>query len=257
MKKRTSIAVAGSLAIVLLMPTPALAAPRFFDCAVGFWDPMGGTMGPYTLGMGQLVDVAVSNNNIFALTVSVDELFSGQTQSATIAQGSSTTFHFSAFGAEPIAYRFQLRTASTSVIARFDFFSTFCGKETGKITSDVSGKCLRKRSGNAVIWDCSKSNSWTWGNTTIVGGWDRTIRASGCLTATGTATGSKVVVSSCVSGSTSQRWEQQSDRTIMNLASGLCLGYADTTNGTLIKMRICDNTNPRQRWELPIATVPL
>jgi hypothetical protein len=255
-----------SAVLLMLIPLLSTAAPASaatlakFNCAFGIWDTSGGTEGPYSLGMGQSVDVVVRNNNVVGLTVSVDELNWGTSQSAVIAPYSSHTFSWSAFGAEPLSYRFRLRTASTSVIARYDFNSYFCGLQTGKVTSDLSGKCMRSYSGKAVIWDCGSAGSWTWGYSTQLYGWDMTIRAGGkCLDVAGTAAGSKAILATCDQYDYYQQWRELSDRTIRNGQSGLCLvdPNGSTVNGTQLEARACDSSKPQQRWTLPSTPIVL
>jgi lysophospholipase L1-like esterase len=113
---------------------------------------------------------------------------------------------------------------------------------TGALVSSASGRCLDVPGSNAangtqpIIWDCSGGANQRW---TANG---QALQALGkCLDSpTNAAAGSKAQLWDC-NGAANQRWNRNSNGTISNVASGLCLdvnGRA-TANGSLVILWTC------------------
>lgn len=118
------------------------------------------------------------------------------------------------------------------------------------LVSAASGRCLdvpNSSTANGVqpiIWDCSGRPNQQW---TVSG---QSIQSLGkCLDSpTGAAAGSKVQMWAC-SGAANQRWTLNSNGTISNAGSGLCLDVSGnaTANGTLVILWTC-TAAANQRW---------
>lgn len=119
------------------------------------------------------------------------------------------------------------------------------GSRTGRITG-ASGLCLDGDGpdGRDKIrrWECNGTAGQTW---TVAD--DGTVRALGrCLQ----APGEQPRLQTC-DGATAQRWRPGPAGSLVNQASGLCLGASDTADGRAPqRMAVC-NQSDAQRWTLP------
>ncbi|MGA5302052.1 ricin-type beta-trefoil lectin domain protein [Nucisporomicrobium flavum] len=114
----------------------------------------------------------------------------------------------------------------------------------------ASGRCLDVPGSSTtngvqpIIWDCSGAANQRW---TVDG---QTLRSLGkCLDSpTGATSGAKAQLWDCHSG-TNQRWTINSDGTIRNQQSGLCLDVTGggTANGTTVVLSSC-TASANQRW---------
>lgn len=123
---------------------------------------------------------------------------------------------------------------------------------SGAIRLDLGGKCLDHGTG-VRIWNCNGTVSQDW---TLAQ--DGTIRALGeCLTESGTAFKSQVVLAKCT-GAASQRWQAQDEAAttgdgwtgpaFVNGASGHCLGDpGGDTNGVYVEVLAC-NVGASKTW---------
>ena len=113
---------------------------------------------------------------------------------------------------------------------------------SGALVSAASGRCLDVPGSNTtngtqpVIWDCGGGANQRW----TAGG--QTLQSLGkCLDSpTGATAGTKVQLWDC-SGGANQRWNRNTNGTISNVASGLCLdvnGRA-TANGSTVLLWTC------------------
>lgn len=124
------------------------------------------------------------------------------------------------------------------------------GPATSALVSAASGRCLDVPNSNPangvqpIIWDCSGRTNQRW---TVNG---QTIQSLGkCLDAPlGAAAGSKVQIWDCT-GAANQRWNLNTNGTISNAASGLCLDVSGngTANGTPVILWTCTSA-ANQRW---------
>jgi beta-glucanase (GH16 family) len=121
---------------------------------------------------------------------------------------------------------------------------------TGRIAG-LAGKCVEAAgatSGNAVrLNQCNGSpeQSWTMGT-------DGTVQAMGrCLSTSGTANGTKTQLLDC-DGTSAQVWQAQTNRQLLNPASGKCLDVTDkrSDNGTPIQIWECWGAS-NQIWDVP------
>jgi len=112
-------------------------------------------------------------------------------------------------------------------------------------------------SGN-TIWAYTANNTgaqnWTGSTSGVVpaGYWNFATEGPYCLTASGSTSGSPVVLDPCV-GSSAQAWEAVVSGSYYNLHpannTGLCLDVrgAGTASGTIVQVYTCNNTNA-QNW---------
>jgi len=129
----------------------------------------------------------------------------------------------------------------------------------GPIRLDLGGKCLDDGTG-VRIWQCNGTGPQNW---TLAQ--DGTIRGRGqCLTESGKAFRSKVVLATCT-GATSQQWQLQDESiespegwagpTLVNGASGLCLGDpGGNSNGVVVEVMAC-NLGASKTWITPVGQV--
>ncbi|MBB5866764.1 lysophospholipase L1-like esterase [Allocatelliglobosispora scoriae] len=118
------------------------------------------------------------------------------------------------------------------------------------LVSSASGRCLDMPGSNTtngvqpIIWDCTFRPNQRW----AVSG--QTIQSLGkCLDSpTGAAAGAKAQIWDCT-GAANQRWNFNTNGTISNAASGLCLDVSGnaTANGTPVLLWTC-NAAANQRW---------
>jgi lysophospholipase L1-like esterase len=118
------------------------------------------------------------------------------------------------------------------------------------LVSVASGRCLDVPNSNSangvqpIIWDCSGRANQRW---TVSG---QTLQSLGkCLDAPlGSSAGSKVQIYDC-SGAANQRWTFNSNGTISNAGSGLCLDVSGnaTANNTPVILWTC-TAAANQRW---------
>jgi lysophospholipase L1-like esterase len=118
------------------------------------------------------------------------------------------------------------------------------------LVSAASGRCLDVPNSNPtngvqpIIWDCSGRTNQRWS----VSG--QTIQSLGkCLDAPlGATAGSKAQIWAC-NGGANQRWNLNTNSTISNAASGLCLDVSGnaTANGTAVILWSCTSA-ANQRW---------
>jgi alpha-galactosidase len=121
---------------------------------------------------------------------------------------------------------------------------------TSTLVSAASGRCLdvpNSTTANGtqpVIWDCNGGTNQRWTTT------GQSIQALGkCLDAPPNATaGGKAQLWDCTGG-TNQQWTLNTDGTIRNIQSGLCLDVDRnlTANGTAVLLWTCTAT-ANQRW---------
>jgi alpha-galactosidase len=118
------------------------------------------------------------------------------------------------------------------------------------LVSTSSGRCLDVPNSNTangtqpVIWDCSGANNQKW---TVSG---QALQSLGkCLDApTGATAGAKAQLWDC-NGGTNQQWTLQSNGTVRNNQTGLCLDVSNnqTANGTLTLLWTCTGAT-NQQW---------
>jgi lysophospholipase L1-like esterase len=118
------------------------------------------------------------------------------------------------------------------------------------LTSSASGRCLDVPGSNStngtqpIIWDCNFRPNQQW----AVSG--QTIQSLGkCLDSpTGATAGAKAQIWTCT-GAANQRWNFNTNGTISNAASGLCLDVSGnaTANGTPVGLWTC-TAAANQRW---------
>jgi hypothetical protein len=119
-----------------------------------------------------------------------------------------------------------------------------------KIVGTPSGRCLdvpnssRTNGTQTDIRDCIGRTNQQWTLTTSN---QIAVYGSKCLEGSGTTDGSKAQITDCTTAA-SQKWSVNSNGTITNLASGLCLAAAGmgTTDGTLVEVRTCAGGNNQQ-----------
>lgn len=124
------------------------------------------------------------------------------------------------------------------------------GSTSSALVGVASGRCLDVPNSSTtngvqpIIWDCSGRTNQQW---TVTG---QTIQSLGkCLDSPTNATaGSKVQTWDCT-GAANQRWTFNSNGTISNAASGLCLDVsgAATANGSPVILWTCTGA-ANQRW---------
>jgi alpha-galactosidase len=120
----------------------------------------------------------------------------------------------------------------------------------GALVSTSSGRCLDVPNSNAangtqpVIWDCNSAANQQWTSS------GQTLQSLGkCLDSpTNAAAGAKVQLWDC-NGGTNQQWTLQSNGTVRNNQSGLCLDVNNnqTANGTLTLLWTCTGAT-NQQW---------
>jgi alpha-galactosidase len=120
----------------------------------------------------------------------------------------------------------------------------------GALVSTSSGRCLDVPNSNAangtqpVIWDCNSAANQQWTSS------GQTLQSLGkCLDSpTNAAAGAKVQLWEC-NGGTNQQWTLQSNGTVRNNQSGLCLDVNNnqTANGTLTLLWTCTGAT-NQQW---------
>ena len=121
---------------------------------------------------------------------------------------------------------------------------------TSSLVSTSSGRCLDVPNSNSangtqpVIWDCNGAANQKWAAS------GQALQSLGkCLDApTGATAGSKVQLWDC-NGGTNQQWTQQSNGTLRNNQTGLCLDVNNnqTANGTLTLVWTCTGA-ANQQW---------
>ncbi|MEV0130512.1 ricin-type beta-trefoil lectin domain protein [Dactylosporangium sp. NPDC050688] len=119
------------------------------------------------------------------------------------------------------------------------------GSRTGRITG-VSGLCLDAGPdgvGDRIRrWECDGTSGQTW---TVAD--DGTVQALGrCLQ----ASGDRLSLQTC-NGGPAQRWRPGPAGSLVNQASGLCLGSSDTADGRAPQRVAACNQSDAQRWVLP------
>ncbi|GAB4054671.1 ricin-type beta-trefoil lectin domain protein [Catellatospora paridis] len=127
---------------------------------------------------------------------------------------------------------------------------TSTGTTSSAMVSAASGRCLDVPGSNTangvqpIIWDCSGRPNQQW---TVSG---QSIQSLGkCLDVpTGATPGSKVQIWTC-SGAANQRWNLNTNGTVSNSGSGLCLDVSGnaTANGTPVILWSC-TAAANQRW---------
>jgi hypothetical protein len=129
---------------------------------------------------------------------------------------------------------------------------------TSAVRATGANKCLDVNGATTTagtqlqIWDCNGRANQTWtrtgaGELTVYGGGDlRCADASG----RGTANGTQAIIWNC-NGQNNQQWRFNSDGTITNVQSGLCLEVAGagTANGTKVRLWACTGA-ANQRWNV-------
>jgi hypothetical protein len=119
-----------------------------------------------------------------------------------------------------------------------------------RLTNAASGRCFDDPASNTtdgtqlIIWSCNG------GNNQLLTQSGSTLRILGkCVTASGTAAGSRVVISTCTT-STSQQWTLRTDGTLAGTASGRCVAPLNngTANNTGLVLADCNASIAAQRW---------
>jgi hypothetical protein len=97
------------------------------------------------------------------------------------------------------------------------------------------------------LWDCHGQANQSWTQTS---GRQLQVYGSMCLDASnaGTSNGTAVIIWSC-HGGTNQQWNVNSNGTITNVQSGLCLDAYSTANGTPLQLWSCSG-QANQRFRL-------
>ncbi|MGW0589812.1 endo-1,4-beta-xylanase [Streptosporangium sp. NPDC002607] len=121
----------------------------------------------------------------------------------------------------------------------------------GQIRGVASGRCVDVPNSTTTdgtqlqLWDCHSSSNQQW---TYTSAQEFRVLGSKCLDAAGTGNGAKVQIYSCWGGD-NQKWRINSDGSIVNVQSGLCLDAANsgTGNGTLLQSYSCWGGN-NQKW---------
>ncbi len=121
---------------------------------------------------------------------------------------------------------------------------------TGTITHSSGSWCVDQLDARLRVWDCNHTNPQTW--TVRSDGRLFSLAGTGCITPVdhGTTAGTGVGVSACSSTDTAQIWKQQSDKTIVNTASGLCLTAGSLGYTSPYTLQSCTSTT-NQQWVLP------
>ncbi|MDG4856618.1 ThuA domain-containing protein [Streptomyces sp. T-3] len=122
---------------------------------------------------------------------------------------------------------------------------------TGPIRGVASGRCLdvagvsQANGAQTQLWDCHGGSNQQWSRTSTG---ELRVYGTKCLNASGTGTGTAVTIWDC-NGQASQKWNLNSNRTLTNVASGLCLDAngAGTANGTKAILWTC-NGGANQQW---------
>jgi alpha-galactosidase len=124
----------------------------------------------------------------------------------------------------------------------------------GAITGTGSGRCIDipnsvNTDGNRpILWDCHAAPNQIWKL-----GADGTITGlAKCLTASGTADNSPVILSACT-GTTAQQWRYETTtHRLINTAAGKCLDAAGAATGNNTQLIIWPcHTGTNQQWQPP------
>ncbi|GAB3891223.1 hypothetical protein GCM10029964_064040 [Kibdelosporangium lantanae] len=127
------------------------------------------------------------------------------------------------------------------------------GGTPGTITSVSAGRCVDVNGAGTVngtvvqLWDCNGGSNQQWSRTA---GKQLTVYGTKCMNAGGTSAGAAVTIQDCAGGG-NQQWNANSDGTITNAQSGLCLdAYGQgTANGTKLIVWTCHG-GTNQKWQL-------
>jgi hypothetical protein len=106
---------------------------------------------------------------------------------------------------------------------------------------------------NIWVWDCNRTAPQTW---TVLS--DGRLSASGgtvCLAPIddSATAGTTIAVSTCSGTDKTQIWRQQTNSTIVNIASGLCLSADALGYTSPFTLQPCQATSAQQ-WTLPTAS---
>ncbi|MFL6127305.1 ricin-type beta-trefoil lectin domain protein [Actinophytocola sp.] len=97
------------------------------------------------------------------------------------------------------------------------------------------------------MWDCNGQTNQSW---TYTASRQLTVYGTKCLDASSQATGASVDIWDC-DGQTDQQWTVNSNGTVADAQSGLCVDAngQGTANGTKLILWTC-NGQPNQQWTL-------
>jgi lysophospholipase L1-like esterase len=119
------------------------------------------------------------------------------------------------------------------------------GTQSGRC-ADVTG--IGTANGTTVqLYDCNGQTNQSWNHTASR---QLTVYGTKCLDASGQTNGSSVIIWDC-DGQTDQQWTVNTNGSVTNARSGLCLDAngQGTANGTRLILWTC-NGQPNQRWTL-------
>jgi lysophospholipase L1-like esterase len=122
---------------------------------------------------------------------------------------------------------------------------TIVGTQSGRCV-DVTG-VVTTNGTQVQLWDCNGQTNQAW---TYTASRQLMVYGTKCLDAPGQSTGTAVVIWDCT-GQAGQQWAVNTNGTVTNAQSGLCLDAngRGTANGTKLILWTC-NGQPNQQWAL-------
>ncbi|RZU14246.1 glucose/arabinose dehydrogenase [Kribbella rubisoli] len=208
------------------------------------------------LGSVQVVNRVLLNwlSTAYAKSYQIQVSGSGRTwktvASTVSGDGSTDSLVFSPNYARYVRINATKRAVAGSYYSLWEF-GVF--QDTGLVTG-IGGKCIdvyQAASADGTpttLYTCKSSANQLWTPSLE----DGTVRTMGkCLSARTTTLNTPAVLWSC-DGSPGQRWTPQTNGTLVNTASGLCLNAAGglSANGTKLILATC-TTGLGQKWVLP------
>jgi poly(3-hydroxybutyrate) depolymerase len=117
-----------------------------------------------------------------------------------------------------------------------------------RLRGESSGRCLDVNGANSangtqmIVWDCHTNANQQFAHT------NQALQVIGkCLdVATNAGPGTRIQIWDC-NGGANQQWNINTNGTISNAQSGLCLDVSGTANGAAVNVATC-NTGANQRW---------
>lgn len=155
-----------------------------------------------------------------------------------------------AAGSSSVRVSVSAGTASASVSFTWTTYET---QPVGGITNPGSTWCADINGAYTVqLWSCNHSGPQTW---TVRADGRLSILSTKCMTplADGSTAGTRIVAADCNNDDAAQIWHQQSDGTILNTASGLCLNVTTFGATAPFSLAACTGVTGEQ-WTLPTAT---